>query len=159
MVEARRGVTRSYVLGLLGACVTVAGACVVAAWGMIGFFFKRQPIDTPDIPVWVGVLIVALGLILLALLLWHHALVLLRGRLGPKWSVVIGAGAGMYLLWGVLGMLFGLSVTETWQSPFAVSTAVIWAFDVLLFWALLARRVYTDLPTPQWPWERKEEEG
>ncbi|WP_244301297.1 hypothetical protein [Leucobacter insecticola] len=49
-----------------------------------------------------------------------------------------------------------MRIDETWLSPFAAVLAPIWAVAALLFWAILARRVYTDRPTPKWPWERAE---
>ena len=70
---------------------------------------------------------------------------------------MLGAAFGIYLLWGLCGVLVGLTNEETWFSPFAFILMPVWAVAVVLFWLVLARRIYTDRPTPQWPWERREE--
>lgn len=154
---AKRGVTRGYVLGLLGATLVVTAALVVAAWGLLGMALGREPIETSDVPVWFGVLSIGLGLVLLGVLLWRQALSLLRGNKRPVWGIMLGAAFGIYLLWGLAGVLADLSTEETWFSPFALILMPVWALAVILFWAVLARRIYTDRPTPQWPWERRED--
>lgn len=154
---ARRGVTRGYVLGLLGATLVVTAALVVASWGLLGMALGREPIETSEVPLWFGVLSIGLGLGMLGVLLWRQALSLLRGRKSPVWGVVLGAAFGIYLLWGLCGVLVGLTNEETWFSPFAFILMPVWAVAVVLFWLVLARRIYTDRPTPQWPWERREE--
>ncbi|GAA1315921.1 hypothetical protein ACFSWE_01900 [Leucobacter albus] len=158
MVEgAKRGVTRGYVLGLLGATLVVAAALVVASWGLLGFALGREPIETENVPLWFGVLSIGLGLGMLGVMLWRQALSLLRGRKSPVAGIVLGAAFGIYLLWGLAGIAAGLSIRETWLSPFALILMPVWAIAVVVFWLVLARRIYTDRPTPQWPWERREE--
>lgn len=152
----KRGVTRAYVRGVMLAALVVAAALVLAAWGLIGLALDREPVETPDVPTWFGVVAVVAALVMLGALLWQQALSLLRGRKSPVGSLVVGAAFGVYLLWGLAGIAFGLSVSETFLSPFALALAIIWPLTVVLFWAVLARRVYTDRPTPQWPWERTE---
>lgn len=153
---AKRGVTRGYVLGLLGATLVVAAAFVVASWGLVAMALDRQPIDTPDVPLWFGVLGIGLCLALLGWLLWRQALSLLRGNQAPVWGIVVSAAFGAYLIWGLWGILGGLAVAETWLSPFAWLLVPAWGLSVIVFWLVLARRIYTDRPTPQWPWERRE---
>lgn len=155
--SARRGVTRGYVLGLLGATLVVVAALVVAGWGLLGMALGREPIESDGIPFWFGVLGVALGLGLLAALLWRQALSLLRGNKAPAWGIVVGAAFGVYLLWCLSGVLAGLRIEETWLSPFALLLVPVWGGAALSFWYVLARRLYTDRPTPRWPWERREE--
>ncbi|MGW9020236.1 hypothetical protein ACWGOE_01990 [Leucobacter chromiiresistens] len=156
--EPRRGVTRGYVAGLVGAAIVVATALLVAVWGGLALLLGRDPVESGDVVSWAAPLILFGGLALLAVLLWRQAITLLRGRREPAWSSLVGAAAGIYLWWGVLGMLAGMTVGETWLSPFAAALPVIWAAAALLFWAVLARRVYTDRPAPRWPWERDEDE-
>lgn len=153
---AKRGVTRGYVLGLLGATLVVTAALVVASWGLLGMALGREPIETPDVPLWLGVLGIGIGLGLLGVLLWRQALSLLRGSKSPVAGIVLGAAFGVYLVWNLVGLLAGLPNDETWFSPFAIILMPLWAVAVLLFWLVLARRIYTDRPTPQWPWERRE---
>ena len=153
---AKRGVTRGYVLGLLGATLVVAAAIVVAVWGLLGMALGREPIETEDVPLWFGIVSIGLGLALLGALLWQQALSLLRGRKTPVGGIMVGAGLGVYLVWGLCGIAAGLSTGETWFSPFAIVLIPIWVIAVTLFWLVLARRIYTDRPTPQWPWERRE---
>ena len=155
----RRTVTRGYVTGLIAATLTLAAALVVASWGLLGVALGREPIESDEVPLWFGVFAIAVGLAALAWLLWRHAIVLLRGRKTPSWGIVIVATFGVYLLWCLAGILGGLSLDETWTSPYAVALAPIWGLSVIIFWGILARRVYTDRPTPQWPWERREERG
>lgn len=153
----RRGVTRAYVVGLLAATLIVAVALLFVSWGFLGLVLEHGPIVSEGVPYWFGTFTVLGGLAMLAALLWRHALILLRGRKTPVWSIVVGAAFGAYLIWCLLGILGGLSIGELWLSPFAAILALIWALAVLLFWLVLARRVYTDRPAPRWPWERREE--
>lgn len=153
----RRGVTRAYVVGLLAATLIVAVALLLVSWGFLGLAVGHGPIVSENVPYWFGTFTVLGGLAMLAALLWRHALILLRGRKAPAWSIVVGAAFGVYLIWCLVGILGGLSIGELWLSPFAAILAFIWAISVILFWLVLARRVYTDRPAPRWPWEHREE--
>lgn len=154
---ARRGVTRGYVGGLVVACAIVAAALLVAGWGGLGLALDREPVATDGVPRWAAPLILALALAMLAGSLWQQALVLLRGRRAPSWGAIIATAGGAYLMWCLGGILAGMSIEETWLSPFAALLAPIWGIAAVLFWAVLARRVYTNRPAPKWPWERREE--
>ena len=156
---AKRGVTRGYVLGLLGATLVTTAAIVVASWGLLGMALAREPIETDEVPLWFGVLGIVLGLVLLGALLWRQALSLLRGRKSPVGGLIVVAAFGAYGVWCLWGLVAGLAMEDTWLSPFAFVLMPVWALAVVLFWAVLARRIYTDRPTPQWPWERREERG
>lgn len=159
MVEnGQRGVTRAYVLGLLAATLIIAAALVSASWGLLSFVLDSEPVETEGVPLWFGIIAIFVCLGMLGILLWRHAIMLLQGRKTPAWGIVIGAGIGAYFLWCLCGILGGLSVGETWLSPYAALLAPIWVVAVLVFWLVLARRVYTDRPTPRWPWERREEQ-
>lgn len=153
--DRRRGVTRGYVVGLVSASTIVAVALVVATWGLIGLVSGRAPVMTPRISSVAAEVVVLAAVLLLATVLWAQALVLLRGRRRPPWAHLIVGGLGGYFVWCLGGVLAGLSIEETWLSPFAWSLGVIWAVASLLFWAVLARRVYTDRQPPRWPWERR----
>lgn len=155
----RRGVTRGYVGGLIAAVAVVAVALVIASWGVISVLADRSPVQTEGVSMLAAELIIALALAALCWGLWLQALVLLRGRRTPPWAHTIVLGVGAYLLWCLGGMIAGLSVDETWLSPYALALALAWAACSLAFWAVLARRVYTNRPVPQWPWERRGEPG
>lgn len=155
----RRGVTRGYVWGLIGAALIIAVAVTVAVWGLLGLATARQPVETPGVPPGAAPVIVFVALLALAWALWLQSLQLLRGRRTPPWAHTLTAAVSAYLIWGLGGVLLGLTVTDTWLSPFAALLTPIWAFASLLCWAILARRVYTDKPPPQWPWERRGEPG
>jgi len=148
----RRGVTRGYVGGLIVAAAIVATALTVASWGLIALGSGRDPVSSDVSPALAPLLLVA-ALAMLGIALWRQALALLRGRRAVSWGVVISLAGGAYLVW----CLGGLSIDETWVSPFAAVLAPIWAASALLFWSVLARRVYTDRPAPRWPWERDED--
>ena len=152
----RRGVTRGYVGALILASVIVAVALLIAAWGGLALALGRDPVSTDDVAVWGAPLVVIAALALLAGALWGEALVLLRGRRSPAWGRVLAVAGGAYLLWGLGGGLAGMRLEDTWLSPFGIALPIIWAVAQLLFWAVLARRVYTDRPPPRWPWERSE---
>lgn len=156
--SGRRGVTRAYVLGLLAATLMIAAALVSASWGLLTLAIGIEPIETEGVPLWFGIIAILACLGMLSILLWRHAILLLQGRKSPVWGIVIGAGIGAFFLWCLCGILGGLSVAETWLSPFAALLVPIWVIAVLIFWLVLARRVYTDRPTPKWPWERREEQ-
>ncbi|MCW2288616.1 hypothetical protein EDF60_0453 [Leucobacter luti] len=153
----RRGVTRGYVGALIMATVIVAVALLVAVWGGLALVLGQDPVTSPSVPRWAAPLVLLVCLGILAWTLWLQALVLLRGRRSPSWGRIVTVGVGVYLVWGLAGILAGMSIAETWLSPFAAALIPIWAVVALLFWAVLARRVYTDRPPPRWPWERAEE--
>lgn len=153
----RRGVTRGYVGALILAAVIVATALVVSGWGMMALLMQRDPVSSEDVPRWAGPALVVVALAVLAISLWLQALALLRGLRSPAWGRIFVTAMSAYLLWCVLGVLAGMSIDETWISPFAAVLPVIWALCAIAFWAVLARRVYTDRPPPRWPWERAED--
>ena len=155
----RRGVTRAYVAGLVFAVAVIALAVLVAVWGALALYGGGGPVTTLNVPLFVAPVIVLCTLLLLAWGLWSQSLVLLRGKQTPSLAHAIAIAVGAYLVWCLAGVLVGLSLTETWLSWYALSLAVIWGLASLLCWAVLARRVYTDRPTPQWPWERRGEPG
>jgi hypothetical protein len=155
----RRGVTRGYVGGLIAAVAIVALALVIAAWGGLSLLLDSEPVTTPGIALSVGPLIILVLLALLVWILWAQSLVLLGGKRSPSWPHILLAAGSAYLLWCLGGMLGGLTIEETWMSPFAAAIAVVWGIAAVLCWSVLARRVYTDRPVPQWPWERRGEPG
>lgn len=155
----RRGVTRSYVGGLVFAVTIVGFALMLAGWGWIALATDGGPVSTPGISLATAALIVFVCLAFLAWIMWSQSLTLLRGKRLPSWGHILLVGAGGYLLWGLLGTLLGLSITDTWLSLYALTLAMAWVISALLQWSVLARRVYTDRGTPQWPWERRGEPG
>ncbi len=152
----RRGVTRGYVGALILAAVITAAALLIAAWGLLALGLNRDPVVSSGVPFWGAPGIIAVSLAILAGALWQQSLVLLRGRVAPAWGRILSVALGAYLLWCFGGTLIGLSIEETWTSPFAVVIFATWALVSVGYWAVLARRVYTDKPPPQWPWERSE---
>ena len=153
----RRRVTRAYVAALIAAALIVAAALVVASWGILGLTLGREPVETGGVALWLGIFAVVAALAFLGWLLWHQAVLLLRGNPKPAWHLILFAMAGAYLLWCVIGLLMGLSIEETWLSPFAGVLAPVWGVVSIAFWGVLARRIYTDSPPPRWPWEAREE--
>lgn len=155
---SRHGVTRGYVGGLMLATVVIAIALLVAVWGLLALLGDREPVASDAVPRWAGPILVFVAVAGLAVALWQQALTLLRGQRTPAWGLIVVAALGGYLVWCLGGILAGMSIDETWVSPFAATLVPIWAITALLFWAVLMRRVYTDRPTPKWPWERAEED-
>lgn len=156
----RRGVTRGYVRGLIFAVVIVAFSIMLAAWSFIALASDGGPVSTPGVSYGATVLPVLSCLVLLAAVLWSQSILLLRGRRSLSVTHLLLASIGGYLLWCLLGMAVGLSLHDTWLSPYALSLALAMALAVLIAWSLLLRRVYTDRPAPQWPWEKRgEQEG
>lgn len=155
MAEARRrGVTRGYVAALIAAACIVAVALVVVSWGGITLGLGREPVMTDPVPRWAAPVIVVLALVLLVASLWRQALTLLRGQRGPAWGQIVVTAGGSYMVWCLGGVLAGMSITDTWLSPYALALSASWVLANLAFWGVLARRVYTDKPPPKWPWER-----
>lgn len=155
----RRGVTRGYVAGLVGAAVIVGWALMLLAWSALTLFGDLEVVSTPDVNLAFSPLMVLFLLVILAWSLWSQGIVLLRGRQSPAWTHILLVSVGSYLLWCLLGVLVGMSIQDTWISPYAITLALAWALASIVFWALLARRVYTERPTPKWPWERKDDLG
>ena len=156
----RRGVTRGYVRGLISAVVIVAFSIMLAAWSFIALATDGGPVSTPGISYGATVLPVLSCLVLLTGVLWSQSILLLRGRRSLSLTHLLLASIGGYLIWCLLGMAVGLSLHDTWLSPYSLSLAIALALAVLIAWSLLLRRVYTDRPAPQWPWEKRgEQEG
>lgn len=155
----RRGVTRGYVGGLIAATVAVSLAMLIASWGIISYLTGLQPVTSQGVGVVSAEVIVALAILMLAWGLWRQAIVLLRGRKTPPLAHTLVLSVGAYLVWCLGGVAAGLSIAETWLSPYALVLAVAWALGSLGFWGVLARRVYTDRPVPKWPWERDDDRG
>lgn len=154
-----RRVTRAYVWGLIIATAVLAIALLVASWGIIALASDTLPITTENMAIGVAILIVFLALAALIWGLWRQALELLRGKKSPSWSHIVVIGVAGYAIWSVVGVIVGLSLQETFLSWYAISLGIIWGLCSVMFWALLARRVYTDRRVPQWPWERRGEPG
>lgn len=144
---------------LVAAVLILAVALTVAVWGFLALMLDHGPVGTSGVSFGAVVLIVAVALVALGWGLWRQALSLLRGHRAPLWGVVVALAGGAYLIWSLGGMAFGLRLAETWVSPFAATLAAVWGVSVVLFWAVLARRLYTDRPVPQWPWEKRGEPG
>ncbi len=160
MTESRRrGVTRGYVWGLIFAVAIVGFAVMLAAWSAISLVTDSGPVSTPGIGYSVTAVTVMACLGLLVWQLWSQSVLLLRGRRELSWRHLLVVSFGGYLVWGIVGNLSGLSTTDSWLSLYALSLAASWAFALVLCWALLLRRVYTDRPAPRWPWEKRGEVG
>lgn len=151
---ARRGVTRGYAVGLIGAVIILSLALLIAGWGFISLAFDRAPVQTPGISFAAAPAMLGICIALLVLQLWRTVVTLLRGNRVVPLAYMVFAGLGAYLIWSALGLVFGLSAGETWLSPYAVLLGVIWALAPLVLWLVLTRRVYTDRQPPRWPWEK-----
>ncbi|MBC9937349.1 MULTISPECIES: hypothetical protein [unclassified Leucobacter] len=149
----RRGVTRGYAVGLIGAVTLLAFALLVAGWGAIALATGTQPVQTDSVPFVAAPLAVGLSLALLGGMLWTSTVTLLRGTRTPPLAQSVVAACGAYLLWCLVGMLAGMSIGETWLSWYSVVLAVFWALAPLILWAVLTRRVYSDRRPPRWYWE------
>lgn len=160
MIEhRRRRVTRGYVWGLIFAVVIVAFALMLLAWAAISLGTDGGPVSTPGIGFGAAPLAIILCLGVLVWGLWSQSLVLLRGTRAVSLTHMFLVSLGGYLVWSLVGMFTGLSIAETWLSPYALALAVAWAVASLLCWAVLLRRVYTDRPVPRWPWEKRGDLG
>lgn len=149
-------VTRGYAWSLILADAIVAVSLLIAGWGFLSLATGASPVVS-DVPRFVAPAIVVLGVGLLAAVLWRETVETLRGTRTPKWSVVVVLGGGAYLLWALLGTLAGMTVRETWVSPFALLFALIWAAAPTLFWIVFTRKLRGSGATPRWPWERDDE--
>lgn len=154
-----RRVTRAYVWGLIIASAITAIALLTACWGIIALSSDTLPVTTENIPYGVAIFIVVIALAAFIWSLWLQALELLRGKKTPAWSHIVITGVAGYFIWSLIGVLAGFTLEETFKSPFAISLGIIWGLCSIMFWALLARRVYTQRAVPQWPWERRGEPG
>lgn len=155
----RRGVTRGYVWGLIFAVVIVSFALMLAAWSALALLTGGGPVTTEGIGFEVSAFAVLLCIGLLLWVLWAQSILLLRGRRAVSWTHVLLATFGGYLAWSLVGTLTGLSLADTWLSPYALSLALAWGVGALLCWAVLLRRVYTERPVPRWPWEKRGDPG
>ncbi len=155
----RRKVTRGYVGGLIAATVAVAVALLVSSWGGISLLAESEPVSSAGVSAVASELIILVAVVMLIWGLWRQAIVLLKGRQSPPWAHILVLAFGAYFVWCLGGLIAGLTIDETWLSPYALALGLAWGLCSLIFWAVLARRVYTDRPVPKWPWERSGEDA
>ena len=151
----RRKVTRAYVWMIIVAAITLAVSFLVFAWGMLRYTTGRYPVET-EVTSLLGPLTVVVIFATTTWSLWRQSLTILRGSTTAPVAQGLGNGLLAYVIWSVVGSLAGLRFDETWMSMFALVIIPIVVVVHLLAWAVLVRKVYTDRPTPQWPWERAE---
>jgi len=151
----RRKVTRAFVLAL-AAMVSIFGlALLVASWGLSALLFGSKPV-AGDVAFFVAPTIILLALATLFWVLWRVALAVLRGRTALPWGAALIAAVSAYFLWGIIGTLAGFTLSEAWFSIYVLELEVVWLLTVFIFWAVLSRQVFTERPTPKWPWEERE---
>lgn len=151
----RRKVTKAFVLGLAAMASLFGLAVMVAAWGLIALATNTKPVES-QVPFFVAPLIVIVAVGELYWMLWMIALRTLRGNCAPPWALAALGSAGSVLIWAIGGSLAGFTLSEALLSLFVLVLALAWFVAAMLFWLLLARQVFTERPTPLWPWERKE---
>lgn len=149
-------ITKGYAFGLISAVVIFVAALLIAGWGLLSLFTEQSPVDS-SVPTFLAPLLIFINLLILWWILWQQTLSLLRSN-KPAWSLLIVAPGVAYLVWSLGGSLAGMSIAETWLSVFAFSFLLIWPAGLLIFWALLLRRLYSSKEAPKWPWERAEED-
>lgn len=149
-------VTRTYARGLVAAVAILAIALLIAGWGGLSLVLGRSPVVSNVSRLAAPLMIIgAVGLLIMVL--WRQVIDILRGnRAGWMYTVIVPGAA--YLLWCVAGVLAGMTVEETWLSPFAWLLALCWLVALLIFWAVFLRRVYSDKEPPKWPWEKNVED-
>jgi hypothetical protein len=148
-------VTKAFVLGLAAMATLFGLAVLVAAWGLLALATDTKPVES-QVPFFVAPLILVIALAELYGMLWLIALRALRGNSAPPWGLAFLASAGAVVVWAVIGFLAGFSVAEAFLGFYVLALAASWFLAAMLFWLLLARQVFTDRPTPLWPWERNE---
>lgn len=151
----RRKVTKAFVLGLAAMTSLLGLALLVAAWGLLALALNSKPVDS-QVPFFVAPLIVVVAIAELYWMLWRIALRTLRGQSAPPWGRALLTAALGVAIWATLGFLAGLTAAEALFSVYVLALALSWFVSAIVFWLLLARQVFTDKPTPLWPWERKE---
>lgn len=147
-------VTKAYARGLIGAVAIFAMSLVVVSWGYLSWFLGSDPIES-DVSRVTAPGIVGLCLVMLVIVLWREMISLLRAN-PPSLVLIIVMPAAAYLFWSLLGVAFGLSIEETWLSPYALALAVSWLLAVIIFWWIAMRKLYSGKDRPRWPWEKNE---
>lgn len=149
-------ITRGYAFGLISAVCILVAALLIAGWGLLSLFSAGSPVVS-NIPTFVAPLLVMAALVLLVWVMWAQTIALLKGA-RPAWSLMIVVAGAAYLIWALGGTAAGMTVAETWLSPFAAMIFLIWPAGLFIFWSLLLRRLYSSKGPPKWPWEEREEE-
>lgn len=149
-------ITKGYATGLIAAICIFVAALLIAGWGLIGLYMGEEPVSS-TVSTMTAPALVAISLLLLAWVMWLQTVSLIKGA-KPAWSLAIVVAGAAYLVWSFGGLIAGLSIQETWLSPFALVMAVLWPLGLFLFWLLLWRKLYSGKGTPKWPWEDREEE-
>lgn len=141
---------------LIFASALLTVSLIVAFWGLTSLITLKFPVET-QVPRTTapGIIMVTIGV--LAWSMWQQSLNVLRGHVAVPIGRAIGVAVVVYVIWSVLGMLAGMPAAETWLSPFAIELIPIFVLGALCGWWVLLRRVYTNKPTPQWPWEKKDQ--
>ena len=147
-------VTRGYVLALIAADAIFACSVLIAAWGLLALTLDTNPV-TSDVSMAAAPVIILVAVALLVWSLWVQALEILRGRRTIQWTQAVILAGSSYLVWCLGGIATGMSVNETWLSPFALILAIVWGLASVPLWLILFRRLYSDRGRPLWPWEKK----
>lgn len=147
-------VTRGYVLALIAADAIFAASVLIAAWGLLALAIDTSPVMS-EVPLVAAPLIVIVVFLLLLWSLWVQSLEILRGRRTIQWAQSIILAGASYLIWCLGGVAVGMSVGETWLSPFSFILAIVWGLAPIPLWLILYRRLYSDRGRPLWPWEKK----
>lgn len=155
----QRRVTRGYVWGLMSMLAFASFSVVLAAWSLISLGTGTGPVQTSGVAFSSAAVSVLLSFIPFFGTCWAQAISLLRGRRALSWNLLLIVVLGTYLVWCLVGLSIGLDLQDTWLSPFALALALGWGTGLVLFWALLLRKIYTELPAPQWPWEKADDLG
>lgn len=147
-------ITKGYAVGLLAADAFFAVALLVLSWGLLSLWLAVSPVTSEVSNLTApGILIVCTAM--LVFFLWRELISLLKGH-RPAWVLAIIIPGLAYLTWSLLGTLFSMNLSDTWLSPFALVLAVAWLIALLIFWAILLRKLYTGKDRPLWPWEKKD---
>lgn len=149
-------VTKNYAVGLVAAVILLVMAILVACWGLLSLFTDTQPVED-SVSFFTAPVLVGVNLVILAVVLWRQTLSLLRGQ-KAQWSLALVVPGVVYLVWCLGGLAFGMTINETWISPYAITMAAIWAIGLGIFWGIFLRKLYSSSPeVPKWPWEERED--
>ncbi|WGD36763.1 hypothetical protein [Lysinibacter sp. HNR] len=135
----------------------LAGALTIATWGFIALFTASDPIETADISLVVGPLSIVLALVVMFLSMFRIGKSLQHGHSRLPWSLILLAGIGAYLVAAIVFFAVGLPPHESFYSAFLLALLPIGWLCALCYWAMVARRIYTDRGRPRWPWENPED--
>lgn len=136
----------------------LATALTIAAWGFVSLFTTSTPIETEEIPFFIGPTMVISAISIAFSCMMRIGFELRDGSAAFPWLLTLASGIGGYLAASLIGLFAGLPPADSIQSIFLLMLIPINWLCVSAYWAITVRHIYTDRNRPRWRWEDPDDE-